>query len=426
MPPAPASAAPVPPVSSALLRLLTWLVVLWSAAQFLAVTMPVRLANVDDVISQILATSGDPIAYGLHHADSEARFYLLTPVYLAGGHLYEITDAFTFSLIRTAALLLQVVLCAALVRRLMRDSAVGSALLVALLAALHLPTTHYAVLSYPDKWIGFSALLGGLHLHLSYLRRGRAAAAAVAGILFLAACLTSEAFLCYLPVFLGLARHEGRTWPKAWRSLLAPATAAMGYTAVYVFFALWQKSEYGGTSFSPDILEALNCLFRQTAAAFPGFELAINRTYPDAVGSWHKSAATLGQAAAATAWHAYLLAAAQAAVFLVHLARSRAAAAVTWPLLACTFAVCLLPNLMISVTVKYQIWSWHRTWPYLYGFYVYASLLALLIFATVRYFSGRANPTLRLVLAGAWSLLFASAKVSNTASLGLLRSWYNS
>ena len=189
---------------------------------------------------------------------------------------------------------------------------------------------------------------------------------------------------------------------------------------------LWQKSEFGGTRLSLDPFGVLNCLFRQTVGALPGLELAVNRTCPDTVGPWCKSASSPFRPAASTAWPAYLLAFTQAGVFAFHLFRSRCAAATTWPLLAGTFVACLLPNPLIGVTVEYQIWAWHRTWPYFCSSYVFAVILALFVFAAVRVDSGGRRPGLRVGIVVSWGLLFVSGKISNTVKLELLRSWYNS
>ena len=204
----------------------------------------------------------------------------------------------------------------------------------------------------------------------------------------------------------------------------------VSYAFVYVLFSRLHPSGYAGTQLSLNVIEAVNTLVRQTLSIVPGFELIVHRTYPLSTGSWHKSIAELRAAATATPAGDCLLAVLQTFT-LVQLARRLPAPDRYLRYLLPAAALCIfIPNLLISLTARYQVWAYHRQLPYIYGFYAY---LAFVVTALTCYWlvsprmSGTGwKPRLWSTLSVAVCLaVLLSAKISNNTNLLLLRTWFN-
>lgn len=280
--------------------------------------------------------------------------------------------------------------------------------------------------------VGFISLLAALHFHLSYSRRGSAISALFSGLLLLHAGFFLDLFMVFLPVFFALSWHEGRrSLRRLARSAIGPMTAAVAYLAAYGLFAAVYPSVYAGTTWSLDPGAATTSLMRQTLSVIPGYELFAHRTHPAGAGPWLKSAAEIRAVFAATPGWAWGLAALQGVslwALAVHAARGRT---VSIGVMAVALACALLANLPMSLTARYQIWAYHREFPYIYSFYAYCALAALFVFAVQRLLShlprfGKAQPGFQVAFAAFGLALFVSAAASNAHTLDLLRQWHNS
>lgn len=401
-----------------------------TAVHWLVLTQPVRFANGDDMLYQRVVDTHGGDEFSTAFAQNQGRFYYATPLYRHNWEIYRIANPWIFAALRIAFLALQFGLLAWLVARLTQSPVAGWLVLLAAPAALHLPTTYFAALSYPVKWVGFSALLGSLHFQLAGLDNRSRRAGLCSGLLLLLSALCLELFLCYLPLFVALAFQRCRETGAALRSLAPQVTVFVSYAFAYMLFSRLHPSSYEGTQLSLDIVEAANTLIRQTISIVPGFELIVHRTYLPGEGSWHKSLAELRAAATATPAFDYLLAALQAFT-LVQLARRLPAPERFLRHLLTAAGLCILiPNLLISLTARYQVWAYHRQLPYIYGFYAYA---AFIVSAVTLYWLISPQltgtgwiPRLLSALAAAVCLgVFVSAKISNHTNLLLLRTWFN-
>ncbi len=396
---------------------------------FVHQTAPVRLAHFDDANANQLIHRDEMVGAMVPTAQLQGRFYLAAPGHFWPYEIYRIHSPLAFATLRAALFFAEIGLLGWLCGRVARNAALGW--MVALLAgaALHLPPTFFAVLSYPTMAVGFISLLAGLHFYLSYLRRGSALCALFSGLLLLHAGFFLDLFMVFLPVFFALSWHEGRRSLRSLaRSATAPVTAAVAYLAAYGLFAMVHPSTYAGTTWSLDPGAAATSLMRQTLSVIPGYELFAHRTYPAGAGPWLKSTSEIRAAFAATprwAWGLALLQGLSLWALVVHAPRSRT---VSLGVMAVALACALLANLPMSLTERYQIWAYHREFPYIYSFYAYCALIALFVFAAQRFLahSARTRPAFSIALAVLGFVLFISAAASNAHTLALLGEWHNS
>jgi hypothetical protein len=403
---------------------------------FARVTLPVRLANGDDISLQAAFAGRSPGGADRFLADwseQQGRFYFSTAAYKAPYALYSIRDPALFSLARAVLLFSQFALTGWLLARLCRSEAAGwlSALVAA--GALHIPAVFYPVLSYPAYSAGGIALLLALHCFLTGVERCRVEWLFAAGCLQLCALLWHENFLAFTALFPALAWAAGSD--RSGRGIIrasAPSVAvSAAYLAVYLAFKRAHSTGYDGTMLSFDPAGAGTAWLRQTLAAAPGFELFISRLapYPSSGPLWKSGpeiAAILGSVALLGA----ALALAGAAVATGLARRAAAGAAPAAPVLLFLLAAVALPNLLPSFTQKFQENSHHRFYPYVYSFNSYCWGVCAAVWLWQRLAGGLRSGgfRLRLLLAALFLVLgalFISAQASNQHTLELLRKWYN-
>lgn len=391
-------------------------------------TTPVRLANTDDAAIQGIAHNGSLEQYVVDNAVAQGRFYYALPGLgrITTG-FYQIDRPWLFSLVRALAFYAQVGLAAWLVARLAGHAAWGVALGLLITSTLHIPQTFFPLLSFPGFWVGFGAILTGLHFQLSHVERPRAWVGGLAGLCLLFACLMHDSFVFFFPLFpaIGWARRS----PRWLRDSLPAFTALLAYVATYLLFARLHPSQYDGTQVATNLPAALGVLGRQMVGVLPGVELFLQRQQGTEPAPLLHAWPEIARAAAATPWLDLLLALANAATLtwlLARCSRPTPALARAWPL-ALGFAVAL--NVPIAFTAKYQVFIFQRTFPYVYAFYSYffiilavTGLLALAgRWRAVEQRPRLALAALGLVLAAACS----SAAVANYRTLQSLARTYN-
>jgi hypothetical protein len=393
-------------------------------------TIPVRLATSDDVLFQQVAREGHAAEYLADIARQQGRFLYCTPIYrFALFFPYLVQAPWLFSLLRTAAFYMQIALAATLAARVMRSTAFGALVALLLAGTLHIPDTFFLLLSFPPAWIGFAALLGALHCHLTFVRQPGLLSGLLAGVFYLLAALMHDVFIVFLPLFFVLSCLQGK--PQVLRLLrqnLIPLAVALAYVAVYRGFAREFPSSYEGTQFSLDVPLAAKVLLRQLVGIVPGFELVVHRVPADTTGPLFRPLADIGQTLGALPAPCWLLALGFSAMaaWLCGLCL-RAPRPQAWPwLLALGFAC--LANLPIALSVKYQVFILHREFPYGYAclsfyFAVVATVGALLWFAGFLPEAGRRR--LPLACGGVTLACCVSALASNQRILQILLAKYN-
>jgi hypothetical protein len=406
--------------------LLFGLVMTWSFVSFWARTVPVRLANPDDVDFQQLVDAGQLAADSTAKALHQGRFYPATPLFPPLLILpYSIREPWSFSLLRTLAFFLQAGLTGALIGRLARSAAAGAATSLLIVVTLHFPPTFYPVLSYPPAGLGFIALLVALHAHLTAARGGAAVWRAVAGAALLVSCLCLDLYIVLLPGFAVLSYLAGaRTWRSLARELFVVGATALAYVTAYAWFAHVHPSHYQGTRVSLALGPAGGVLLRQFIGILPGFELVVNRIPECAVGPLFRPVGeALALVRANTLADAVLSAGAGLTVARLLTGcgpwlGARAGAAL---LLAAAIGL----NLPIAFAEKYQVFIYHRQFPYEYAFHA----SCLLAGAVVVLVGGlRVVPRRRWVAFGTGFAVAAacfSAQASNRHVLAGLQQTYN-
>lgn len=402
------------------------LVLAWSFGHFWIQTMPVRVATGDDVRFQKIATQGTGEAYTTDIAGNEGRFIYGTPVYrFVLFSLYEVGNPWVFSLLRAIAFYVQVGLAAWLAARVTQSTAFGALLALLIVGTLHIPDTFFQLLSFPPIWLGFAALLGALHAHLSYLHRRQWASGLLAGVLYLLALLMHDVFVVFLPLFLALGwLRERPRWRDLPRQHLIPLAVAVAYVAVHRGFAREFPSAYEGTQFSLNFPVAAKVLLRQLIGVTPGFELLVQRLPEMTAGPLFREPAAVVQTIRALPWPHWLLAlvtAGTSALMFWHCRRTPALRTGLWPW-ALGFAG--LANLPIAFSVKYQVFILHREYPYGYAYLSFYFLCVAAIGALV--WLGRHLPpgipsrVLAAAFGGGVFALGVSALASNQRILQIL------
>lgn len=394
-------------------------------------TTPVRLANPDDAVIQDIADTNRLELFARGNALDQARFHFATPLW--GYTLtapYKVHSPAAFSLLRALAWFAQFGLAGWLVARATRNPAWGAAVAFGLMSLLHIPPTFYAVLSYPPFWVGFCGVLAALHCHLSYLRRPGLLPGLLTGAFFLLGYLMNEVFVLFLPAFFALSwlqplpARTGRL-----RANLAPLTVVLAYVGVYLFFSRQFSSNYEGTQFSPDLKSAAQVVARQMLGILPGFELVFNRIAPGEIGPHLRDAGQIRQTLSLTPWPDVLLGLTEGLALtglLARCARETGAVVRHWPWIL-VFAAGL--NLPIAFSLKYQVFIFHRSFPYVYAFYSYFFLGLAGVAATAWLGQRLENYSLRPWFLGALGVvtvtLCLSAMASNHRVLQILLQKYN-
>lgn len=415
----------------------------WAAAlllgalmlNFAAATRRVRLANDDDV--RIQAAFSQPDERVLDRflndwSEQQGRFYFSAGSYRLPYAIYSIHGRAAFSLARAALLVAQFALTGWLLARLCRNEAAGWLCAVAASAALHVPAVFYPVLSYPAYSAGSTAVLLALHCFLTGVERSQARWLFLAACLHLFALFWHENFLVFTVLYPALGwAGRGGTRGAILRACLPVILVSAAYFGVYSLFRRMYTTGYDGTVLSFDPLGAANAWMRQTLAAAPGFELLINRAAPyPSVGPLWKSAgqvlAILGAVPAAGAVLALV-----AAVVSAGLARRAASCGIAAaPAAVFLILASALPNVMPSLTQKFQENAHHRFYPYVYSFncYCWGVAAATALWLMLARERDPGGPRLRWLVAPLFVLLlalFVSAQASNRHTLELLRTWYN-
>ncbi len=407
------------------------LVLLLNFGHFWWTTIPVRFANPDDIAFQTATGHGNRERFLTDNARAQGRFYFATPVFrYAFFRLYDVRQPWLFSLLRTLAYGVQVGLAAWLAGRVMQSAVIGVTVALFIVGTLHIPDTFFNLLSYPAFWLGFAALLGALHCHYTGLRHPGPFAGMMTAILFLLAALMNEVFLVYLPLFFALSLLQQKSaWPRQLRANIGPLTVAAGFVAVYLLFAKEFPSAYAGTKFSPDFIAATKVVLRQMIGIIPGFELLVNRLPVMTSGPLLRGFPGITATLAAVTWPDVLLGLSTALTLIFafnRCLRSPIPRARLWPW-ALGFAC--LANLPIAFTTKYQIFIFHREFPYAYAYYSFYFLGLAVIGALVCLDQHIQSATGRRLLIGAFALMATaacySAVASNRRILEILQHRYN-
>ncbi len=362
-------------------RLLVGLAFAFTVFHFVVTTQSVRLANSDDTVCQQIASAGEIVRYFTDASQSQGRFYYATPLYQVPWLLYSIESPVGFAMARATLFFVAVVLLGCWLAQLTHSAAWAMLYGLVAVAALHLPPQFYPVLSYPNISLGFIALLGAMLAQANYARDGSFVAGLASGACFLAACLLCEVFIVYAPfVILQAWRDESPRGRLFLRRSLPIVAGVIGYVAVYALFASTFKSTYSGTRFSVNISDALLCLWRQTAACVPGFELLAKRTVMGAPGPFWRQPAEVLHLFRDLPFASLALVVLQVCATAVLLDRiSRESVAVSRRVLVLAVALVVLPNLPISLTARYQVTAHQRMYPYVYSYYAYLALVFLVL-----------------------------------------------
>jgi hypothetical protein len=402
---------------------------------FVRLTNPVRLANSDDVIFQKVVRSDHAHVeqYFAELSRSEGRFYFAVPVHRIPYALYNIQNPQLFACLRTLALLIQLALLGVLLARFVACEAIGWLYAVIAFAALHIPSIFYPVLSYPVFWVGSIAILVSIHSYLSYARSLRPGWLFLSAISLLYALICHENFLTFVVLypFVELFGTRGRTYLAAFQRCLPIALIAAAYVGVYLAFRRLCVTDYNGVHFSADLRAAMLSWTRQTLAAAPGIELILNREgpYPNTGPLWktpHEIAVIMKGLDPSNAVLA--LACALIASILMKRAQIRRRDAIG--LIVLFAAATALPNVIPSLSTKYQLNAHHRFYPYVYSFtsYCWGIGAVLLLILSLKRFPQTNDRRVSMIDIGTFvflSLVFISAAGSNQNTAGLLKSWFN-
>jgi hypothetical protein len=237
-------------------------------------------------------------------------------------------------------------------------------------------------------------------------------------------------FVLFLPAFVALSLlNPRRGWLGLARANLGPLLVAVAYVATYGIFAREFPTAYEGTHFSADFIAAGKILLRQMVGITPGFELLVNRPPAETAGPLFRSLPEIGRTLGDVPRPALLLGLGQALGLtwvLGRCLRHTSPVARYWPWLV-AFAVAL--NLPVAFSEKYQVFIFHREYPYVYGFYSFLCL-ALAVISAVAWLGqrpcGPAGRRLLLgVIGGVSVVLCISAQASNHRILQLLLQRFN-
>jgi hypothetical protein len=407
------------------------LILLLSFVQFWVSTMPVRFACSDDTSSQAAIDERLSDSQLIEYARDQGRFFFATPVFQQAARApYALHRPWLFSLCRTTALFLQISLAAILAARLLGNATCGAWLALFLTATLHLPLTFYPILSFPNLWIGGSAVLGALLCQHAHVHNPKFWTGCLASALYLTACLMQDYFVVFLPAFVALSLlGPHRKLSGLARINTGPLVVAAAYAIVYAGFVRLHPSIYDGTRLSTNVVTAAKVLFRQMMGIAPGFELLVNRPPPGTTGPLFRSAGEIRATLAQTPLLGLVLGCLQAISLTWVSARSLhhpAPAARHWPWLV---ALAILLNAPIAFSVKYQTFIFHREYPYVYAFY--SSVCLGFAFIGLWIWSGRwsDSPGRRLSLVGLHGCvmltLCISAQASNHRVLEILLKSFN-
>lgn len=423
-----------PPRPSSLVRP-AWIgllvVLAWSFLHFWVQSTPVRLATTDDVRFQQIASRGGGAAYTTDIAGNEGRFLYATPIYrFALFGPYQLSDPWCFSLLRAAGFYVQLGLAAWLAARVLQSAAFGALVALLLAGTLHIPDTFFLLLSFPPSWLGFSALLGALHCHLTHARQRSWASGLLTGVLYLLAALMHDVFIIFLPLFVALSLLQGRPrWLDLPRLNLIPGIVALAYVAVHRGFAREFPSAYEGTQLSLNFVVAAKVLLRQLVGIVPGFELLVQRLPANTAGPLFRETPAVFQTLGALSWSHWLLAFATAGALTVvfrQCLREPSLRPGLWPW---ALAFACLPNLPIAFSVKYQVFILHREYPYGYAYlsfyFLVVALAAALLWLGRCLPAGRAPLALTVAFAGTSLAMCLSALAANQRVLQVLLEKYN-
>jgi hypothetical protein len=399
-------------------------------------TEPVRLANSDDAKFQ--AALSQPNKEKLNElftdwSQRQGRFYFASPSYGLPYAIYVIRNPFLFSLSRAIIVYAQFILLGWLVARLCNDEAVGWLVVLISGGAMHIPAIFYPILSYPAYSAGSIALLLALHSFLSNLKSTQIKWMLGSCVLYLFALLWHENFLIFVLLFPALC------WATTSRLTLAeiiqrslPILCVAGiYLCTYIGFRHLFPPIYDGTVTSFDLAGVVNAWTRQTFAALPGVELLINRaaSYPN-VGPLWKNSVALAATLHSVSLTGFALAICGGLLAVALARRTTATCVPTLKTISFLLFAAALPNILPSLTEKYQMTAYHRLYPYVYSFNSYywgiAGATILLVFIlgrpNISLWASRGRLLLTLLLM--WAI-FISAQASNQYTLNLLSRWYN-
>jgi hypothetical protein len=336
---------------------------------------PVLVANVDDA-DFLSAVSKPEVREALVGLDfSLGRFYAELKFTLLGW-AYLCESPWWIGGWRLGIACLQLSLGGLLVSDLLGDRRWG--LLFALLlagSACYVPTYHLLV-SYPQVGLGLVFVEASWLLWLRGLRLDSPACRGGAMAFLALSLLMHEVFLCFLSVHVLLALRESRL--HRLRHLWAPLLIALAYGLLFLATARLGRlggASYGGTELNWNLPAILWSMAVQGLSSLPGAELLIDRA------AVHFLAAPSLRCIDKSTTLDWLLGAGAGLVslgLLTGLWRGPGRRTSLLGVLVCA-SLGFMPSLLISLTPKYQEWSHHRIFPYIYaafgtGFFILALL----------------------------------------------------
>lgn len=407
-------------------RWLLWcavLCVLFSLVCLFDLLSPVIAGNVDDA-DFLCAVAEAGVRKALVGLDlSLGRFYAELK-FTVLGWAYLSASPWWIGAWRFGIACLQLGFGGLLVSRLLGDARWGLLLVLLLTGwACYVPTYHLLV-SYPQVGLGFVFVEVSWLLWLRGVGSDSSSFRGAAVVFFALSLLMHEVFLCFLSVHALLALRE--VGLRGLRHLWAPLLVALAYCLLFLATAHQGRlggASYGGTELSLHLPAVLRSLAVQGLSSLPGAELVIDRGAPHFL-----VAPSLRCIAHSTTidWVLGVWTGLVCAGLLAGLWRKPGGRATPVGSLA-SAGLAFMPSLMISLTPKYQVWSHHRIFPYIYaafgaGFFILA-LLWLLSWAG-RQVAGRARLR-RLVpwvfALGVSTLVVASRSISRRSVEELCR-----
>ncbi len=351
---------------------------------------PLKLATADDVgVLRGLQSSAAHdinllIDFSIGRFYAGWKFWFLSQVFAQENPFFVVAT-------RTVFLVLPAASCVWFFVRVLRSHAAGALVAVLWLATFSFFPGYQAFFSNPLLLIGtaliFAAAACVVETNSSNLRTSRA----LALVLFSAALLMHEVFLCFLAVIVWAKASSSSRPPtaRAWLDFVAPFIVIAGvYTTIYVTLrhqAAPLGIIYDGAQFQLRPGATLNALGRFTFAAFPGFELVFNR------------ATTTGEhfysldeflrrflANAQTTDVAVALVIFASVARLLSLLKHETPPRQTTVLVVAAVMLIFLPSLLIALTPKYQLRAFHRWPPYYYGALMIPFFWLLLVGASWR------------------------------------------
>jgi hypothetical protein len=405
---------------------------LWFLTGLCTGTMGLRMATVDDLnIGWEIRSPAAALAIRVHDFRI-GRFYADTKFSILEDLMRLPGDA-AHSAARIAAFLIAVLAAAWFTWEWRRNGRVALLVLLAGVGFAPVSVGYQALLSFPTLWIGWASVwaMGALSL-----RRDSAWTRSGIQVAFTLALLVHESNAVFLawPILLGVQNNPSEGWGPRVRRVAPCLVILVAYGTCSLLLrraalAAYPGGVYDGASLSLNPGRVAFALNAYTWSGLPGFDSWLTRS--SAAGAppflsppgWAHRA--LAGATAQDICGAALLGAAFWMLTGPGEPQTGGKRPVTLRMLVILFLSAFAPNLILSCTVKYQIWAHHRMWPYYYtamSYLVWVVLLASGISEVPRIVRGKSG--LRAARLAVASFVFVAAVGigrANREAVALLR-----